>query len=341
MLIGGSRERPAQRWITVILAVCGTAFCLLNILHIGVDAICFTSGCGLYRDQTIFGLSMWWYGLVAFALIGLLALLGQHLLTYFLALLCLLADVGLLIWLAFTMPCISCLIVGLIFFLVFALIPLPWHYLKGLDRLLMIVWLCVFTPNLVAVGNEAMPPWAIYGPEETSARVFFSPSCPACRLVIFEMLQNSQKNQDPTFELGLTLYPLADDPDDIYRIHRLEAALASGLDPLKAFVGLNDSLGDYAKQVSSTDLYALRFKLMRNKVFVLNSGARQIPVTILEGARPELMQAHRPHQELDPKDDVFEPDFGASPWFDDALQGGCSALSDEPCDPPDNSTSAP
>lgn len=92
-------------------ALLGMLFCIWTALGNEV-AFCVTAGCSLYQDLVIGGLSMWWIGTAAFGVLACLALLGAVPAGHFLAGLTLLGDIFLLLLMALTSPCVSCLVVA-------------------------------------------------------------------------------------------------------------------------------------------------------------------------------------------------------------------------------------
>ncbi len=96
------------------LALLGAAFCAWSALGNEVN-LCVTAGCSLYQDTALAGISLWWLGAGAFAVLSFLALLGLAHWGRILAALTLAGDVALLLVMALTAPCVSCLIVAIFF----------------------------------------------------------------------------------------------------------------------------------------------------------------------------------------------------------------------------------
>ena len=130
-------------------ALLGMLFCIWTALGNEV-AFCVTAGCSLYQDLVIGGLSMWWIGTAAFGVLACLALLGAVPAGHFLAGLTLLGDIFLLLLMALTSPCVSCLVVACFFALTY------WLFRRALHRddrrpqersLLLCAWLVLFVVN--------------------------------------------------------------------------------------------------------------------------------------------------------------------------------------------------
>ena len=95
------------------LAAALSGHALLHLTALGNEvAFCVTAGCSLYQDLVIGGLSMWWIGTAAFGALVFLALLGAVPAGHLLAGLILLGDIFLLLLMALTSPCVSCLVVA-------------------------------------------------------------------------------------------------------------------------------------------------------------------------------------------------------------------------------------
>lgn len=106
-----SREILTGSLCVTLLAA---AFCVWSAFGNDVN-FCVTAGCSLYQDFTVGGVSLWWLGTGTFALLALLALLGAAAAGRLLAGLALLGDICLLLLMALTAPCVSCLVVAVFF----------------------------------------------------------------------------------------------------------------------------------------------------------------------------------------------------------------------------------
>ena len=93
------------------MAALAAGFCIWSALGNEVN-LCVTSGCALFQDTSIAGISLWWAGGITFAALAAAALMGAAQLGMVLAGFALLGDIGLLLLMAVTAPCVSCLIVA-------------------------------------------------------------------------------------------------------------------------------------------------------------------------------------------------------------------------------------
>ena len=119
-----------------------------------------TAGCSLYQDFTVGGVSLWWLGTGTFALLALLALLGAAAAGRLLAGLALLGDICLLLLMALTAPCVSCLVVAVFFVLSYlGFRQAEPAQARGRDShgrrsVLLWIWVLLFTVNVGAVARS-------------------------------------------------------------------------------------------------------------------------------------------------------------------------------------------
>ena len=160
-------------------ALLGMLFCIWTALGNEV-AFCVTAGCSLYQDLVIGGLSMWWIGTAAFGVLACLALLGAVPAGHFLAGLTLLGDIFLLLLMALTSPCVSCLVVACFFALTY------WLFRRALHRddrrpqersLLLCAWLVLFVVNAGQVVRMQGEVWSISeNSDQATCLLYTSPS---------------------------------------------------------------------------------------------------------------------------------------------------------------------
>ena len=202
-------------------ALLGMLFCIWTALGNEV-AFCVTAGCSLYQDLVIGGLSMWWIGTAAFGALVFLALLGAVPAGHLLAGLILLGDIFLLLLMALTSPCVSCLVVACFFALAY------WLFGRALHRagkrpperpLLLYAWLLLFVVNAGQVMRTQGEVWSISeNPGQATVRMFFSPSCSACREGI-DILSGS---------VDVAFCPVAENDTDVARVERMLLLLEEG-----------------------------------------------------------------------------------------------------------------
>lgn len=255
------------------IALLAAAFCIWSAFGNDVS-FCVTAGCSLYQDFTLGGISLWWAGCGAFALLALLALLGAASLGRTIAGLALLGDAALLLLMALTAPCVSCLVVAVFF----ALSYMSFRHAEartGRGRgsrsrrsLLLWVWAALFIVNVGAVARSQAALWPITeNGDEASVRMFFSPSCPSCREGVALL----------SGHVDVAFYPLAENDNDIYKVAEMRRLLDTGMNLAEALAQSQEVARPSGFAAWSPDLLWLRFRMLRNKAHVFSSGAQTVP----------------------------------------------------------------
>ena len=181
-------------YLPLLIAVCGILFSVWNALD-AASVPCVSAGCTLYQNFSINGYSLWWGGVGIFSLLGLLALTGRAVLGRWLAGLAVLLDCVLLGIMILTLPCVACMVAALLLalsYITFRAATLADTHRSALHHAspLLVLWGALFLLTLGGLARSEVGPWAIQAPEmedETTARVFFSPSCSACRQLVMGM----------------------------------------------------------------------------------------------------------------------------------------------------------
>ena len=262
------------RRLAVIFSLAGLAFCLVAALGLA-EHLCATSGCALYADWTLWGLSLWWWGVGGFALLAVTALVSPPA-ALALGGAAVLADAALLAVMAFMAPCLNCLIAGAVFFLVWCCLVLAVRP-RGSVAVLAVLWLVALSPNLVALAGDGGG-WAIYGNAENAAtRVYFSPSCPACRRAVFTLGALSPS--------GVAYIPVSEAPQDVDRLMALHQDILAGMPFLDAFrraVAPDFQPGDqgFWRRLRYRALLAYNHAVFRRM------GGRAVPYIASVGLRP-------------------------------------------------------
>lgn len=258
----------------LFFALLGTAFCVWSALGNDVN-FCVTTGCTLYQDFTVAGISLWWFGTAAFGALAGLSLLGAADWGRILAALALLGDICLLLLMAFTAPCVSCLVAALLFAVVYFLLRRASTPQGGRMRgneqrhsLLLWVWLALFVVNLGAVARSQTDVWPILGENENAAtRMFFSPSCRYC----IEGINVLSGRVDVAF------YPLAETDADVWKVARMQRLLDEGLNLSQALAQCQNATAPSGIGSWRPDMLLLRFRLLRNKAHIFAAGSRGVP----------------------------------------------------------------
>lgn len=299
----------------------GAVFCVLQAAPLPVSLPCPGSGCRLFQDFTVMGISLWWAGAAYFALVLLLCLRKATAACLFLATTALLLDAVLLVIMLLSASCIACLgaalLMGLLFLVIRAHAFSKTPQGPGIS-LVFTVWAGLFLAAGAMAGTELMGPWQLYGPENAERRVYFSPSCPACRDAV------------AVFASGTAFIPVAERDSDYAAIHHMQNAVKAGKNINEALAGANGKIEDAPWSLQAL---AMRFNLLRNKAEVLRLGFDTLPVIMVSG----MPRALRP---------------GYAAGLPGPARPGASDLPPElspvdscgnevtPCDPPASSTPA-
>ncbi|MDR2077058.1 MAG: hypothetical protein LBP61_09060 [Desulfovibrio sp.] len=262
-------------WGVLFYALLGLAWCGYVAFPAGSDAsgLCATSGCLLLRDLMVAGISPWWVGGVYFFLLAVFCLRGAWRLVWLLSRLALLLDAFLLLLMFFTGPCVNCLVAGIFFGLTaFAARPTPggWFLETPPQPLLLAFWLGLFLGNVVLAFNESLPHLTLGNSARKEARLFFSPSCPACR--------------DALAALGpdVALYPIREQEGDLEAILRLSVLLDAQTPMAEAVARCRDP-GEPLPELSLLRGLWLRIQLLRNKSLILRQGVDSLPLIQING----------------------------------------------------------
>jgi hypothetical protein len=269
-----SQANPTP-WATLFFALLGLIWCGYIAFPTGNPAPCATSGCALFRDYKLAGVSLWWIGGAYFFLLAVLCLRGNRHAARILAMLALFADALLLLLMFFTAPCFDCLVVAVIIALCYYSLQKPapdvWFTDMGVrPSLLLPVWLGLFLGNAVLAANEQMPLYTLGNTRTSEVRIYFSPSCKACREAV-SSLGNAA-----------TLYPVLESEQDFDSIIRLSALLKVNVPVQEAILhSINENgpvpvLAFYERAI-------LRLQLLRNKAHLLRQGFRAVPLVQING----------------------------------------------------------
>lgn len=238
------------------------------------ESICTSQGCTLYHDVTLLGFSLWVYGAAAFGICALLALLKKGSAGFLLCRLALFLDLFLLLLLSLTSPCANCLIVA--FLLGANYLAFKAHSRPPKKEWLFSFWAFFFLVNIFSLLTQSLSSYAIYGEEEASLHLYFSPSCPQCQ----EGIRFYSGNLDAAF------YPVLEKKDDLAKVIAMKKGLDKGLSPHEA---LTEALASPSEEISFFSHIPLRFRLLRNKAHVLLQGSQGVPYLESRGL-PRVLQ---------------------------------------------------
>jgi len=324
-------NRPRQTLPGLLcLAVLATAFCIWSALGNEVN-ICVTSGCALFQDTSVAGISLWWFGGIMFAALAAAALLGAAQWGLVLAGLALLGDTGLLLLMSVTAPCVSCLIVAALFALIYAGFRQAAHnaYKSGQSNdkpgrsALLLAWGLLFIINVGTALRTQADVWPITdNGNEASVRMFFSPSCSSCQEGIALL----------SGHVDVAFYPLAENDSDIYKVARMLRLMDNGSSVAEALSKAQDVTAPTGFSALSPAMLRLRLHMLRNKAHVFMAGSQTVPFFEYHGLPAMLKKNSKPlaAQKLSPAPQT-PPPTAASPDLpiDPQIAGECTGTT--PC----------
>ncbi|MDL2210842.1 hypothetical protein LJC26_08605 [Desulfovibrio sp. OttesenSCG-928-O18] len=306
-----SPQRLPVSWLSVCIALIGAAYCGLQVAPVPFEVPCPGTGCHLFQDFFFYGISLWWVGVAYFAFMALACFRRAQMLALTVAGLALCADGVLLVIMLFTAACVTCLgaaaLMGVLFFIlrrhVYSKSPQP----AG-PSFVLLAWGGLFIAALALAGTEQVRPWHIAGTEQMERRVYFSPSCPACRDAI------------TVFADQAMFIPVAERESDYPAIFAMQRALESGKNMPEALAAAQNPP---AYPALSLENAMFRLRLLRNKAEVLRLGFDQLPLIMINGMPQAMRPAARPSA---------QPSSALPPEL--TTVDSCGGQNPEPCDPP-------
>lgn len=317
---------PTIMHLPLFIALLGVGFCAWSASG-NVVNLCVTTGCALYQDAAVGGLSVWWIGTAAFALLLFVALLGRPWLGFLVGGICLLTDMLLLLLMLLTAPCGACLAAGLLFaWYYFAVRRCSRQRAAPLPRSrLLPAWGLLVVVNLLLLVRMETGTWAMTGPEDAAVSLYFSPSCSACR----EAVSGLSLRDNAAF------YPLAETDADVPVIAAMHMAVRAGARPDQALAEAKptDILSFW--DLYSPEMLLLRFRLLRNKAHVFTRGGQVIPFVEIRGLPAGLTQKQPSRNETshgtrESSSNTSEAAKDAALPLDD-IAGSCGGSAGAPC----------
>ncbi|MDR1490941.1 MAG: hypothetical protein LBS65_10800 [Desulfovibrio sp.] len=266
-------SRNQSIWPTLGFSLLGLAWCGWMAFPTSTPAPCLTSGCALFRGNAIGGISLWWIGGACFFLITILCLRGKKVAARFLSMVALALDAVLLLVMLFFAPCFDCLVVAALFGLVYYSlrgVRDGWFLAENNPSLLLPVWFGLFLANCVFAADETLPRYTLGGRSRQEVRLFFSPSCPACREALI------------SFGESALLYPVAEASGDVDGIVKLQAQLSAGR-PVREAVERSLDPSVPVPDMSVFRKALLHVQLLRNKALLLRQGFGSLPLIQVNG----------------------------------------------------------
>ena len=243
----------------------------------------------MFHDSKFAGISLWWVGGAYFFLLAVLCLRGHRHLARVMAMLALFADAVLLVIMFLTAPCSQCLVVAVLMGLCYYTLkkPAPDGWFAGTEitpSLLLPLWFGLLLGNVVLAANEQVPLYAIVNTRssesEMRTRIYFSPSCRACREAISH------------FGNSAILYPVMENEQDFDSIVRFAALLKANV-PVREAVLRSINPNEPVPPLAFFERGALVVKLFRNKASLMRQGFRGLPliqINAWQGEKPTSLE---------------------------------------------------
>ncbi len=290
MVLGSKKYDGMARRLAVIFSVTGALFCVLAAFG-WAERICVTSGCDLYSDWTLLGLSLWWWGAGGFALLAATSL-AMPAAALVLASVGLAADAVLLTIMAFMAPCGNCLIAGSGFLLVWLCLRKAGGERSLAGTVLTVVWLMALTPNLLGLASDG-PGWAVYGPENARMYIYFSPSCPHCRRAVMDLAANLPGD--------VAYIPVSENSTDVERIIALHKAVENGV-PFRTAFPTSILAGLLKQETGLVERIVYQIRIARNHAIFRRMGGTSVPVVVMAGWGGASFQEGPPPAPGEPRD---------------------------------------
>lgn len=279
------RKNSAVLGKALVAALLGTIFCVWSALGNDVS-FCVTTGCTLYEDFNIAGISLWWLGTAAFVMLAACALFGQVGAGCLLAGLFLAGDAALLLLMSLTAPCISCLVVACLFafsFLFFRNYAIAFASksvaIFSPGSILLWLWMALFVINAGNAARSQIDIWPILDESgEARGRMFFSLSCRFCVEGINVLYGN----------VNMAFYPVAENDEDVFRLIKIRELLEQGENLAEAIAKSVEVHAPGFFASLAPDVLYFRFRLLCNKAHVYASGSRGVPFFEYLGLPPDV-----------------------------------------------------
>lgn len=312
-----SPQRLPVSWTSVCIALAGAVYCGVQAAVPGGDAACSGTGCRLFANFSIHGISLWWVGVAYFAFMVLVCLRRAQSVALATAWLALAADALLLALMLVSAACTACL--GAAAFMGVLFLALRRHGNRRAapvrPSFLFFIWLGLFIAALASAGTEQVRPWRMAGTETMERRVYFSPSCPACRDAV------------ALFAGQAAFIPVAEQESDYAAIRAMFMALEKGKTMPEALREANNAP---IPRAASLENAVFRLRLLRNKAEVLRLGFDRLPLIMVNG----IPQALRPAPDAGRSGGRAPRNAPAALPPELSPVDSCGGYDTQPCDPP-------
>ena len=317
---------PPQRlpisWSSICIALVGAIYCAIQVVPVATPVPCPGTGCRLFQDFALFGVSLWWVGVAYFSLMALICLRRANVLALFIAVAALITDALLLVIMLMTAACVTCLGAGLLIALLYFSLRRHFHKstspAEGLP-IALLIWSGLFIATVASATVESLEPWQIAGTENAERRIYFAPSCPACRDAV------------AVFSGNAVFIPVAEKDSDNAAVYAMHQGILNGLSPAEALEAVMRAERNGAlAEPPFPEALILRLQLLRNKADVLRLGFGQLPLIMINGMPQSPRLDSAPPREARPS----APSVSDLPTELLAPLNSCGDASPEPCDPP-------
>ena len=323
-------QRLSISWASICISLAGVAYCVIQALPVSVSVPCPGTGCQLFQNFAIHGVSLWWVGVAYFAFMSLLCLRRANALALFIATSALLVDAVLLAVMLMTAACVVCLGAGAFMALLYLsllrhIYPTPASPSK--QPLVLFLWGGLFIAAASLGATEAIEPWKIAGAENAERRVYFAPSCPACQDAVI------------AFDGNAAFIPIAEKESDYAAVYAMLVAIQNGQTTAEALkTALEAQKNGTLAELPFPNAPFFHLKLIRNKAEVLRLGFDKLPLIMING----MPQSLHPNSIKNQPSQPTARNSGRMPASDSsalppellAPLNACGEVSLEPCDTP-------
>lgn len=193
-----------------------------------------------------------------------------------------------------TLPCVACMVAALLLalsYITFRAATLADTHRSALHHAspLLVLWGALFLLTLGGLARSEVGPWAIQAPEmedETTARVFFSPSCSACRQLVMGMSEADARK--------IIWCPVAEEEKDLAIILNLKKRIEMGTPLTRSFLPSLETEPMTFWDLFSLEVLTTQFRLWCNDARVISSSEGRLPLVEFMGIPSALVKAKSP-----------------------------------------------
>ena len=176
--------------------------------------------------------------------------------------------------------------------------------------LLLYAWLLLFVVNAGQVMRTQGEVWSISeNPGQATVRMFFSPSCSACREGI-DILSGS---------VDVAFCPVAENDTDVARVERMLLLLEEGKSLREAVAACQNVEEPGPWAFLHPGQWGLRLRLQRNRAHIFNAGSRTVPFFEYHGLPAMLKKQAQPPAPARAQEPVIEFSPAGGQTFPDAV----------------------